>query len=55
MSFIVCVILCDVFCLRAVCYFVSCVICVLCLIVVTLLSGKNPLAVKVNNNILICS
>jgi hypothetical protein len=27
-----------------------CVICVLCLIVVPLLSGKNPFAVKINNN-----
>jgi hypothetical protein len=44
-SFIVCVVLCDVFCLRVVCYFVGCV---LCLIVVPLPPGKNPFAVKVN-------
>jgi hypothetical protein len=49
-SFIVCVVLCAVFCLSVVCYFVMCVICVLCLIVVPLPPGKNPSAVKINNN-----
>jgi type IV secretory pathway component VirB8 len=43
-SFIVCVVLCGVlFC-------VTHVICVLCLIVVPLQSGKNPFAVQINNN-----
>jgi hypothetical protein len=49
-SFIVCVVLCVVFCLRVVCYFVWCVICVLCLIVVALPPGKNPFTAKVNNS-----
>jgi hypothetical protein len=48
--FIVCVDLCSVFCLIVVLFCVMCVICVLCLIVVPLPPGKNPFAVKTNNN-----
>jgi hypothetical protein len=43
-SFVVCVVLC------AVLFCVMYVICVLCLIVVPLPPGKNPFAVKINNN-----
>jgi hypothetical protein len=47
----VCVDLCAVFHLIVVLFFcVMCVICVLCLIVVRLPSGKNPFAIKINNN-----
>jgi hypothetical protein len=49
-SFIVCVVLCAVLCLSVVCYFVWCVTCELCLIVVPLPPGKNPFAVKISNN-----
>jgi hypothetical protein len=44
-SLIVCVVLCAVFCLRVICYFVRCV---LCLIVVPLPPDKTPFAVKIN-------
>jgi hypothetical protein len=44
-SFIVCVVLCAMFCLSAVLFCVMCVICVFCLIVVSLPPGKNPFAV----------
>jgi heme/copper-type cytochrome/quinol oxidase subunit 1 len=50
-SFIVCVVLCAVFHLIVVLFCVMCVICVLCLTVVPLLPGKNPFAVKKNNNV----
>jgi type IV secretory pathway component VirB8 len=46
----VCVILCTVFRLIVVVFCVMCVVCVLCLVVVPLPSGKNPFAVKINNN-----
>jgi hypothetical protein len=49
-SFIVFIVLCAVFCLVVVLFCVMCVICVLCLIVVPLPPGKNPFAVKINNN-----
>jgi hypothetical protein len=59
-SFIVSVILCAVFCLSAVSYFVCCVLfecgvlfCVLCLTVVPLPPGANPFAVKINKKIYI--
>jgi hypothetical protein len=39
-----------VFRLSVVLFYVVCVICVLGLIVVPLPPGKNPLAVKINNN-----
>jgi hypothetical protein len=45
-----CVVLCAVFCLSVMCYFVWCVICVLCLIVVSLPPAKSPFAVKLSNN-----
>jgi hypothetical protein len=44
-SFVVCVILCAVFCLSVMCYFVWSV-----LLVVALPPGKNPFAVKININ-----
>jgi hypothetical protein len=45
-SFIVCVVLCAVFCFECgVLFCVMCVICVLRLIVVPLPPGKNPFAV----------
>jgi hypothetical protein len=48
-SFIVFVVLCNVFCLRVIVLFcVMCVICVLCHIVVPFPPRKNPYAVKVN-------
>jgi hypothetical protein len=43
-SFIVCVVLCAVFCLSVVCY------CMLCLTVEPLPPGKQPFAVEINNN-----
>jgi hypothetical protein len=46
-SFIVCVVLCAVFCLSVVCYFVWCVLFVCCLIVVQLPPGRNPFSVKI--------
>jgi hypothetical protein len=46
----VCVILCTVFRLIVVLFYVMCVVCVLCLIVVPLPPGENPYAVKINNN-----
>jgi hypothetical protein len=46
----VCVVLCAVFRLIVVLLRVMCVICVLCLIVVPLPPGRNPFAVKINNN-----
>jgi hypothetical protein len=52
--FIVCLVLCAVFCLSVVCYFVRCVLFVLCLIVLSLPPGKNTFAIKMNtksNNI----
>jgi hypothetical protein len=48
--FIVCVVLCAVFCLIVVLFCVMCFICVLCLIVVSLPSGKTLFAVNNNNN-----
>jgi hypothetical protein len=48
--FIVCVVLCAVFRLIVVLFCVMCVIYVLCLTVVPLPQGKNPFAVKINNN-----
>jgi type IV secretory pathway component VirB8 len=48
--FIVCVVLCSVFRLIVVLFCVMCVICLLCLIVLPLPPGKNPFAVKINNN-----
>jgi hypothetical protein len=50
-SFIVCVVLCAVFCLIVVLFCVMCVICLLCLIVLLLPPDKIPFAVKINNNI----
>jgi hypothetical protein len=52
MSFIVCVVLCAVFRFIVVLFCVMCVICLLCLIVLPLPTGKNPLAVKINNDML---
>jgi flagellar biogenesis protein FliO len=46
----VCVVLCAVFRLIVVLFCVMCIICVLCLIVVRLPPGRNPFAVKINNN-----
>jgi hypothetical protein len=46
----VCVVLCAVFLSNFVLFCVMYVICVLCLIVVPLSPGKNPFAVKINNN-----
>jgi hypothetical protein len=48
LSFIVCVVLYDVFCWKVVSYSVGSV---LCLIVVPLPPGKTPFAVKVNNRV----
>jgi hypothetical protein len=52
--FIVCVVLCAVFRLIVVLFYVMCVVCVLCLNVVPLPPGENPLAVKINNNTVKC-
>jgi hypothetical protein len=52
-SFIVCVALCDMFCLIVVCYFVRyeyVYFCALCFSVVPLPPGKNPFSVQLNNN-----
>jgi hypothetical protein len=51
-SFIVCVVLVlfAVFHLIVVLLCVMCVICLLCLIVLPLPPGKNPFAVRINNN-----
>jgi hypothetical protein len=50
-TFIIFVILCAVFCLSAVCYFVRGVLfSVMCVIVVPLPPDTNPFAVKINNN-----
>jgi hypothetical protein len=49
-SFIVFVVLCAVFRLIVVLFCVVCVICLLCLIVLPVPPGKNPFAVKINNN-----
>jgi hypothetical protein len=46
----VCVTLCTVFRLIVVLFYVMCLVCVLCLIVVPLTPGENPFAVKINNN-----
>jgi hypothetical protein len=46
----VCVDLCAVYHLIVVLFYVMCVICVFCLIVVRLPPGRNPFAVKINNN-----
>jgi hypothetical protein len=46
----VCVVLCTVFRLIVMLFCVMCVIYVLCLIAVPLPPGKNPFAVKINNN-----
>jgi hypothetical protein len=46
----VCVVFCAVFRLIIVLFCVTYVICVLCLIVVTLPPDKNPFVVKINNN-----
>jgi hypothetical protein len=48
--FIVCVVLYSVFRLIVVLFCVMCVICVLCFMVAPLPLGKNPSAVKINNN-----
>jgi hypothetical protein len=48
-SFIVCVVLWLYFCLSVVCYFVWCVLFVLCLIVVPLPPGKTPICILNNN------
>jgi hypothetical protein len=45
--FIVCGVLCAVFCASVVLFCVICVICALCLIVVLLPLGKIPFAVKI--------
>jgi hypothetical protein len=45
----VCVDLCAMFRLIVVLFWVMCVVCV-CLIVVRLPPGRNPFAVKINNN-----
>jgi uncharacterized protein YqhQ len=50
-SFIVSVVLCAVFCLSVVCYFVLSVLFVCCLIIVPLPPGKTYLQFKKNNNI----
>jgi hypothetical protein len=49
-SIIICIVVCCVLFERGVLFCVMCVICVLCLFVVPLPLGKNPFAVKVNNN-----
>jgi hypothetical protein len=48
--FIMCVVLCNVFRLIVVLFYVMCVVCVLCLIVVPLPPCENPFAVKININ-----
>jgi hypothetical protein len=45
----VCVLLCAVFRLIVVLFFVMCILCVLCLIVVPLPPGETPFAVTINN------
>jgi hypothetical protein len=49
-SFIVCVVLCAVLYERGVLFCVMSVVCVLCLSIVSLPPGKDPFAVKINNN-----
>jgi hypothetical protein len=50
-SFIVCVVSCDVFRLIVVLFCVTYVICLSCLILLPLPPGKDPFAVKINNNL----
>jgi hypothetical protein len=52
-SLIVCVDLCAVFRFIVLLFCVMCVISLLCLIVLLLAPGKNPFAVKINNNFLL--